>query len=205
MIVMKKLIDALIKSNMYAQISFCAFYRFLNIVACFELIFLLIIIFYLSQVSPYVCYYYILALKAGFLWMIVNRAKPSLLYPGCHSFLRPLGIWVLCSLILLLYSFSTFFLSGLVLALGMLIGSLFLMNDPYDSIKKIFFKTALFIWYEWFFVFVVFLPFLIGMLFISSFFPLLVLLFVGYFLVFLQLIFVKSLCMRNSVYYDQGS
>ena len=202
---MKKLIDALIKSNIYAQISFCAFYRFLNIVACFELIFLLIIIFYLSQVAPYVCYYYILALKAGFLWMIVNRAKPSLLYPGLYTFLGSLGIWLFCSLILLLYSLSVSFVWGVFLALCMIIVSLFLMNNPHDSIKKIFFKSALFIWYEWVSVFVVFLSFLIGMVFVYSFSPLLVLLCVGYFLVFLQLIFVKSLCMRNSVYYDQGS
>lgn len=205
MIVMKKLIDALIKSNMYVQISFCAFYRFLNIVACFELIFLLIIIFYLSQVASDVCYYYILALKAGFLWMIVNRAKPSLLYPSLHAFLGCLGIWLFCSLMLLLYSFSVSCVWGVFLALFMIIGSLFLMNNTHDSIKKIFFKSILFMWYEWVSIFVVFLFFLIGMVFVYSFFPLLVLLCMGYFLVFLQLIFVKSLCMRNSVYYDQGS
>lgn len=199
---MKKLIDRLIKSNIYAQIFFCAFYRFLNILVRVESIFLLIIIFYFSQITAvFFKSEYILALKAAFLWIIASHAKPSLAHPG----LGVAGFRLFCSLILLLYSISMSFRVGLFLALCMLVSSLFLMNDPHDSFKKNFLKTLVFIRSEWIFVFVVFVPFLLSLAFLYHFSPFLVLFFLGYFLVFIQLIIVKSLCMCNNFYYHQGS
>jgi hypothetical protein len=143
----------------------------------------------------------LLLIQSLYLWYIGRIAKPSLFFPSCGSLVTSSRIGFLCALFLLLSSIANQSFYGIVISFFITLWCIFLVNQGDAGLFK---KMIFFIRHSFLSVCFILLLIWLSSYLMNTVFSLVGVALVGYVLVFIQLIIVKSMCENNDVYYYQG-